>query len=107
MSSPISKTILATMECTVCCEDVSDNQIISINSDLACHGCVRQVFANAIVDESNYPPVWAGHLLLLSDYDDILGSSLSTEFARKATEYEVPWNERVSQSVTTMINTIY
>lgn len=107
MSSPISKSILATAECTVCCEDVSDNQIISINSDFACHGCVRQVFANAVVDESNYPPVWAGHVLHLSDYDDILGSSLSTEFARKATEYEVPWNERVSQSVTTMINTIY
>ncbi|KAM3419351.1 hypothetical protein BST61_g5282 [Cercospora zeina] len=89
------ESIFPTSDCMICCEEVSSNDFIFIHDDLACHGCVKQVFTNAILSEANYPPVWAGHTLPLTEYQHILGTSLSAEFARKAAQYDVPWSERV------------
>ncbi|KAF2208818.1 hypothetical protein CERZMDRAFT_101028 [Cercospora zeae-maydis SCOH1-5] len=93
--STIKNVVSPTAECPICCNEVFCHDFVFIHADQACHGCVKQIFTNAILSEASYPPVWAGHTLPLTEYQHILGSALSTEFARKAAQYDVPWDERV------------
>ncbi|KAF2171961.1 hypothetical protein M409DRAFT_18192 [Zasmidium cellare ATCC 36951] len=63
--------------------------------DLVCHGCICTMFINAIEDESNYPPQWAGFELKLANFASILGGFLATSYKMKIVEYKIKWDDRV------------
>lgn len=84
-----------TKECSACCDEKSQDELVTIEADLVCRNCICRMFHNAVEDESNYPPRWGKTELTLMRYGGFLRVAHAAEFLMKQTEYDVPWDKRV------------
>lgn len=82
-------------DCSACAETKPLHEITHIDDSPVCHDCVREMFKNAIQNESNYPPRWGSITLDVHEYAYIIGATMASDFIKKLREYRTPWLNRV------------
>lgn len=90
-----SSAMLNLPTCSICLEAHALHNTVMIATDTVCHGCIRQIFHNAIGDESLYPPMFGTVMLRPSQYREAVPQDLRAAFREKEKEWKIAPSDRI------------